>query len=436
MNIIAKSLSLSLLISFSSFLLADEKAEFKQSFANFAKYAQSGDFATSLPHAKKVYELSQNLFSKGDANRLNAAENYALTLKQLGKDSTAEEVLLDKLTQEENKFGQHASELQTSLSDLSALSLSKAKMNTYQLRFEKVHLRHNSRKYVKQLLSSKLTTAPLATQIKASLEDNNNTAIKLHETAHWSIITVGKSNKFAKHTKTLLEKIYKSMLSFRIALDIPPAKLQEKLVAVYFENHQQRQKFTTDNRQTNGQYVVLVLAKNNKAFPVANTTRNTVELISNADGLERKVKGRPAWLFNGLYGSFLFASAEKEFGPQTDNYLLQSIVAIKKISAKSSIPSVHEIVSFVGNNSSTKRQNEMKAFYPFFVRYLYEFKPEPLSEFFYSVTSRNAKRTPSAFRSRFTEAFGEIESHETPFQLFLQKIIKVGEQKIAANSKK
>ena len=413
-------------------LLASDRSEFQHAFTRFAEQAKAGELEAALPYAEKVYVLSQSLFPRLNANRLAAAENYALTLKQLAKDAQAERVFQDLLEQQQTKFGNYAAELTTTLADLSELALSKQKSQAYQLRFEKIYLRHNSSEFIEQLTSADLETSQLAPKITEKIQQSFDRSVTIHETQHWSLVAVGSSEKFAKNAARLLEKTYLSMLSFRIAMDYPPTRLNEKMTAVYFETREQQQIFSRSARWARGKFATLILNKNGKRFPAINIAKNASRHAGAITGLERRVKGKPPWLFEGLSKSFQFADVNNEFGPHTDNYLLQSIVQIKNIIGRGTAPGLRKIVSYTGASLPYRDKAELQAFYPFLVRYLYTFHPEQLAEYFVSISSYDSKVSAPAFRAEFEEAFGEIEQHEQRFERFLQDMLAEGEIRIAA----
>jgi len=456
---LVKSSILSLLICFSSIVLANGKLELEQAFTKFSKHIKAGEFEAGLPYGQKVYQLSQTLFDDSHPSRMASAENYGFALKQLGKFSQAEVVFLDLLKQKEGKFGKHAKELITVVSDLSELTLTKDKTTIYRQRYEKLYLRHHSSEFVSQLTSTNLKTDPFADEIKERLIKRLDADIKVHETPHWTLLMVGSSEKYATETGEMLEKIYKSMLSFRIALDIPPPKLKQKMLAVYFETLEQNRSFNRQKTKkyksgmvdvashySNGQvfvsraksismpkwypsaYLPLNLSKKEDAPPQWQVIQATGRYITWNNGLARKTQGKSPWLYWSLFSSFFHSDSSKEFGPHTDNYAAGSIKQIKKIIAKHSAPSVKIIVA--PTKSWRQEGKRTTQFDPILLRYMYTYYPEQLAQFFIDASSMNTNGNNPSLRARFEDAFGDIEQHEAPFSQFLRELIEDADIKL------
>jgi len=456
---LVKSSLLSLVICFCGTVLANDKLELDQAFSKFSKHIKAGELKVGLPYGQKVYQLSQKLFDDSHPSRIAAAENYGFILKQLGKSSEAEVVFLDLLKQKENKFGHYAKELITVLADLSELALTEDTTTRYRQRYEKLYLRHHSSEFVSQLTSTNLKTDPFAGEVKARLIKRLDADIKVHETPHWTLLMVGSSNKYATETGEMLEKIYKSMLSFRIALDIPPPKLKQKMVAVYFETFEQNRSFNRQkikkyksgmvdvassysNRQVflsrstsismpkwyPSAYLPLNLSKKADAPPQWQVIQATGRYITWNSGLARKTQGKSPWLYWALFSSFFHSDSSKEFGPHTDNYASGSIEQIKKTIAKHSAPSVRIIVA--PTDSWRQEGKRTTQFDPVLLRYMYTYYPEQLAKFFIDSSSMNTNGKNPTLRARFEDAFGDIEQHEAPFSKFLQALIKDADIKL------
>ncbi|MDC2888802.1 hypothetical protein [Psychrosphaera algicola] len=214
-----------------------------------------------------MYELSKELYNEQSPSRIAAAENYAFVLKQLSKDKDAEKVYIDLIQLKEKKFGKHSKELVLPLSDIAGLALAKEKAAEYKIRYEKLYLRHNSSQFVPQLLSNGLPSAPLAEKVREKMSQSYGSEIKVVESPHWTLVAVGKSKKFAKNASKILENSYESLLGFSIAIDMAPAKLEEKMTAVYFESPEQQRLFMQKSKWARNKIAIMVINKNGKAFP-------------------------------------------------------------------------------------------------------------------------------------------------------------------------
>lgn len=418
-----KALTIGLFLGFSGFSAADNKQDFQHAFTNFSNFAKAGDLQASLPHGKKVYELSKELYSEQSPSRIAAAENYAFVLKQLGKDKDAEKIYIDLIQLKEKKFGQYAKELLLPLSDIVGLALAKEKKAEYQVRYEKLYLRHNSSQFVPQLLSLNLPSSPLAEKVREKIKQSYGVEVKVTETPNWTLVSAGKSKKFAKNAARILEQSVTSFLSFSIAIDLAPAKLGEKMTAVYFESPDQQQLFMQKNRWARNKVAIMTMNKNGKGFPVTAIARNATRHISFITGLEKRVKGKPTWTYRGLYSSFQFANGKNEFGPHTSNYNLQQVKKLQNIMSRENAPDVHKIVSYTGTSLPWKEKSELESYYPFLIRYLYQFYPNQLAEYLVSISSKNTNVSAPTLRGEFEDKFGDITTHEAPFKQYLQQLV-------------
>ncbi|MDO6721327.1 tetratricopeptide repeat protein [Psychrosphaera sp. 1_MG-2023] len=418
-----KALTISLLLGFSGFSAADVKQDFQQAFTNFSNFAKAGDLQASLPHGKKVYELSKELYNEQSPSRIAAAENYAFVLKQLSKDKDAEKVYIDLIQLKEKKFGKHSKELILPLSDVAGLALDKEKTADYQTRYEKLYLRHNSSQFVPQLLSNGLPSAPLAEKVRDKMSQSYGSEIKIVESPHWTLVAVGKSKKFAKNASKILENSYESLLGFSIAIDMAPAKLEEKMTAVYFESPEQQRLFMQKSKWARNKIAIMVINKNGKAFPGTAIARNATRLAGFITGLEKRVKGKPTWAYRGLYSSFQFGKGNQEYGPHTNNYNRQQVKKIETILSREDAPNVHKIVSYTGSSLPWLEKSQLETYYPFLIRYLYQYYPNQLAAYLTEISSKNSKSSGPSLRATFEDAFGDISAHEAPFKQYLQTLV-------------
>lgn len=116
-----KSLLLIAIITFSSLCISagtPTKSEFKESYAQYQGFADQEQWADSLPHAKKSYEIGKVVFDGTNKNNAGLAYNYGLNLFQLRKFKEAEKILNEAAQLYKNLYGEDSDELISVYMDL------------------------------------------------------------------------------------------------------------------------------------------------------------------------------------------------------------------------------------------------------------------------------------------------------------------------------
>ncbi|MDC2888803.1 hypothetical protein [Psychrosphaera algicola] len=160
-----------------------------------------------------------------------------------------------------------------------------------------------------------------------------------------------------------------------------------------------------------------------KPFHSTAIARNATRLAGFITGLEKRVKGKPTWAYRGLYSSFQFGKGNQEYGPHTNNYNRQQVKKIGTILSREDAPNVHKIVSYTGSSLPWLEKSQMETYYPFLIRYLYQYYPNQLSAYFTEISSKNSKSSGPSLRATFEDAFGDISAHEAPFKQYLQTLV-------------
>lgn len=91
--------------------------------------------------------------------------------------------------------------------------------------------------------------------------------------------------------------------------------------------------------------------------------------------------------------------------------------------SRENAPDVHKIVSYTGSSLPWKEKSELESYYPFLIRYLYQFYPNQLAEYLVSISSKNTNVSAPTLRGEFEDKFGDITTHEAPFKQYLQQLV-------------
>ena len=161
---------------------SSNKSEFKQAYTSYQTLSEQSKWDKSLPHAKKSYELGQNLYADQPETVATLADNYALNLMKLKQFDEAVPALLEVLSLYEKIHGPDSFELIVALTDISRSLVeleSGTKFKKYLDRaiiISKTHNGGNSAEHGQMLVDSAIIFSKANKKIaaKKNLKDGHN----------------------------------------------------------------------------------------------------------------------------------------------------------------------------------------------------------------------------------------------------------------------
>ena len=232
-----------ILILFTNTVYAMQKGEFVENEHQYHALIEQSQFKEALVFSKKNYELAKQIFEPLSSNNLMAIDNYALNLQLTNNNADARIIFIELLNKYEEKYGAHGKELLPVLANINELNkqltqtVPENEIKALAIRFYKLHLRHNSDKFVSQFVDSNLSTTEHAKNTLKKVKRVLNNNYEIFETEHWSIIyPKGKHSFVSKKMAKAMELTYKNNLSFLVAMGLRNKPIEKKMTAVYFAN--------------------------------------------------------------------------------------------------------------------------------------------------------------------------------------------------------
>ncbi len=418
--------------------LADSSS-FAEAYAEYKSLLANGEPEKTLIAAKSAYEQAQKSYPDGHQNRLATLDNYILILMELKRYDVAAPLIKQLLVQLEQKHGKHAEALIPYLNDLSvAMKISHPQQSLAAAkRKQAIYLRHNSQTVLAKLEEKPLTPKRKVKNSLAKVSSHFSRPFSIYETEHWSIIHDAALTPRLRYMENVMEQSYDSVMSFLIAFGVRSKALDHKMIAIYLPSKEDYQSYVsriatkTIAGNTGGLYsrkedALFVFANNKnknkilRANPAIIAHEAAHQIMFEA-GLQRNAFNQPKWLREGLATSFEVVERGVEVGPHRVYISKRRMKGLGKMLKKGSLPSVRAIVSSNLEQEGQRFESVQKDYVmgAMLIKYLYAFYPDEFKDYFGVLA--NAKQTAgSASRRRmFRRAFGDIASHEQPFQEFV-----------------